>query len=313
MARKLKKVDFPTIMEAFKKDCKVRNMTPESIRRYISCVRIFNEFCQRNDINPIKIDEEGLLDFLTYLREDRKNSQKTVMNVFNSLSTFFEFLVYNKQVNKNPIIPVRKRYVRTYKKENKQSERQLLSVEEMAHLISTVFNPRDRAMMMLFAKTGIRRNELITLDIDDVDIIEGRILLKPTAKRSNRTIFIDKECSVVLRKWLCIRDNINTDTRALFINSVQKRVTRTDVYDSVVRWAEKAGYHNPKSKRKEKHFSPHCFRHWFTTHLIRNGMPRDYVKELRGDSRREAIDIYNHIDFGNLKESYLAKIPTLRN
>jgi integrase/recombinase XerD len=40
-------------------------------------------------------------------------------------------------------------------------------------------------------------------------------------------------------------------------------------------------------------------------------MPRDYVKELRGDSRREAIDIYNHIDTDELKKAYLSAIPQL--
>jgi integrase/recombinase XerD len=52
-------------------------------------------------------------------------------------------------------------------------------------------------------------------------------------------------------------------------------------------------------------------RHWFVTHLHRAEMPRDFVKEMRGDTRAEAIDIYNHIDKKELKESYLAHIPQL--
>jgi hypothetical protein len=49
----------------------------------------------------------------------------------------------------------------------------------------------------------------------------------------------------------------------------------------------------------------------FTTHLRRAGMRREFIQELRGDSRREAIDIYNHIDLKGLKEAYLACIPQL--
>ncbi|HEC93554.1 MAG TPA: recombinase, partial [Candidatus Atribacteria bacterium] len=64
-------------------------------------------------------------------------------------------------------------------------------------------------------------------------------------------------------------------------------------------------------KKLEDHFSVHCFRHYFTTHLLRNGMPREYVKELRGDARNEAIDIYHHIDKDELRKSYLAHIPQL--
>jgi integrase/recombinase XerD len=61
----------------------------------------------------------------------------------------------------------------------------------------------------------------------------------------------------------------------------------------------------------EEHFILHGCRRWFTTHLIRSEMSRDFVKELRGDIRHEAIDIYNHIDKKELRESYLAHIPQL--
>jgi len=90
-----------------------------------------------------------------------------------------------------------------------------------------------------------------------------------------------------------------------------KRLRRMGVYRSVVRYATKVGLHDPESERIEDHFTPHCFRHWFTTHLRRNGMPREYIKELRGDTRDEAIDIYHHIDRKDLRESYLACIPKL--
>jgi integrase/recombinase XerD len=83
------------------------------------------------------------------------------------------------------------------------------------------------------------------------------------------------------------------------------------VYNAVVKYAKRLGFHNSQSKRLEDHFGPHCFRHWFTTWLIRNGMRREYVKELRGDRRSEAIDIYHHIDRNELRRIYLACIPKL--
>jgi len=304
-------LDISNLAISFEEDCAARNMTHESIRRYISAIRILGNYCEEQRIDIIHIDDDDLLLFLKYLREGRKNSPKTVMNVFNSLSAFYEFLVYRRIIQRNPIPPIRKRYIRSYKKDNMRIEKRLLSVEEMAHLISIVMSTRDKAILMLLAKTGIRRNELITLDIDDVDIVEGKITLKPTPKRSNRVVFFDGECSIVLKKWLDIRHKIKTETRALFTNGVQHRITRDDVYNTVIEWARLAGYHNPSSNRPDKHFGPHCFRHWFTTHLLRNGMPRDYVKELRGDSRREAIDIYNHIDMDELKKVYLSAIPQL--
>jgi len=83
------------------------------------------------------------------------------------------------------------------------------------------------------------------------------------------------------------------------------------VYRVVTEHAERLGLHDPGSPRLEDHFSPHCFRHWFTTHLRRNGLSREFIKELRGDSRGEAIDIYDHIDHDELRKAYLAAIPRL--
>ncbi len=89
------------------------------------------------------------------------------------------------------------------------------------------------------------------------------------------------------------------------------RLTKKSVEKLIEKHAGRLGLHEAKAGKLEDRFTPHCCRHWFTTHLIRAGMPRDFVKELRGDVRHEAIDIYNHIDKKELKESYLAHIPQL--
>jgi integrase/recombinase XerD len=98
---------------------------------------------------------------------------------------------------------------------------------------------------------------------------------------------------------------------ALFPSRLESRISTRQIDTIIERHAARVGLHNPKSKSLEDRFTPHCCRHWFTTHLIRAGMTREFVKELRGDARREAIDIYNHIDRKELQESYLAHIPQL--
>ena len=73
----------------------------------------------------------------------------------------------------------------------------------------------------------------------------------------------------------------------------------------------RVGLHDHDSAELEDKFTPHCCRHFVTTHLLRAGMSREHVKWLRGDSMKEAIDIYYHIDVKDAKESYLAHIPQL--
>jgi len=109
-----------------------------------------------------------------------------------------------------------------------------------------------------------------------------------------------------------IREGMNRRKEtALFLSNWGYRISRTDVYEGVTKAAARVGLHDPESKQMEDHFGPHCCRHWFCTHLFRNGMRREYIKELRGDSRKEALDLYNHIDLKELKEAYLACIPQL--
>jgi integrase/recombinase XerD len=158
----------------------------------------------------------------------------------------------------------------------------------------------------------MRVSELTSLDVDDVDLDKREVTLKLKKKRSNRVLYLDDEVITVLQRWLAARKNRKGEKdQALFLSKVGTRIKKRSIEDLIKKHADRIGLHNPHTSRLEDRFTPHCCRHWFTTHLIRAGMPRDFVKELRGDTRSEAIDIYNHIDKKELKESYLAHVPQL--
>jgi len=300
------------LLKRFAEDCRLRGMTDESIRRYKSSLRIFLKFLEQKEASLDSVDMEVLRDFLRYLRFERKAKEKTLENYFSALSAFYDYLAFEGLVSSNVILPFRKRYLRRYKNDFDDPQRKLLSVEEMSRLVNSIMDPRDKAMAVLLAKTGIRRGELIRLDVDDINWEDYSIMLKPTPKRSNRVVFFDDECAIVLKRWLRVRQKLNPKTKALFISyNTLDRLSRNGVWNAIVKYAKRLGFHNPKSPRLEDHFGPHCFRHWFTTWLLRNGMPREYVKELRGDKRREAIDIYHHIDKEELRKAYLACILKL--
>jgi integrase/recombinase XerD len=287
-------------------------MTAESTRRYRSCLSIFGNFLESRGISIKGVDRFTLKDFLEYVRFQRNVNQKTVENYFSALSAFFDYLVFEELLQINPVTPFRKRFLRNYKDESRDPERKLLSIEEMSMLVNSILDPRDKAIAVLFAKTGIRRNELLSLDIDSINWIEYFITLKPTPKRSNRIVFFDDECAFVLRRWLKTREKLGPSSTALFVSYQSlNRLDRNGLYTLIVKYAAALGFHCSQSKKLEDHFSPHCFRHWFTTWLRRKGMPREFVKELRGDRRKEAMDIYDHIDREELRRAYLATVPKL--
>ncbi|MEM3881550.1 MAG: tyrosine-type recombinase/integrase [Candidatus Bathyarchaeia archaeon] len=304
--------DPAVLLEGFSRDCRLRGMTEESTRRYLSSLKIFVDFLEKRGLSLGGVDAFVLRDFLQWLIE-RGAKRKTVENYFSALSAFFDFLVFEGYVGSNVVLPFRRRYLRRYKCDGGgEAVRRLLSVEEMSRLVNSILDPRDRAIAVLLAKTGIRRGELLRLDVDDINWVDGSITLKPTPKRSNRVVFFDDECAVALRRWLRVRSSLNPPSDALFVSYQSLgRLDRNGLYTAIVKYARRLGFHKSDSRRLEDHFGPHCFRHWFTTWLIRNGMSREYVKELRGDKRREAIDIYHHIDRQELRKAYLACIPKL--
>ncbi|MEM2760188.1 MAG: tyrosine-type recombinase/integrase [Nitrososphaerales archaeon] len=308
------KFDASQIIEQFCQDCRDRHLTEETIGRYKSPLRIYVKFLEERGLSILDVDKHVLKDFIHY-RRSQGIEQKTLENNFAALSTFYEFLCFEGHTNVNPVLPVRKRYLKRYKDEDNDSDeslRKLISIEEMGTLINSILSLRDKAVVTLLAKTGIRRGELVAIDIQDIDWVEQSIQLKKMfKKRSNRIVFFDDESARVLKKWVAQREKLDVKTEALFTNEYGTRLNRNGVYNLVTKYAEALGLHKPKSGRIEDHFSPHNCRHWFTTWLRRNGMPREFIQVLRGDKRRDAIDIYDHIDRDELRKAYLASIPQL--
>ncbi len=303
---------YSQIIEDFKADCKIRGMTNETIRRYLSSIGIFTDFLKRKGVKFEDISKKDVIDFISYLREERSSKAKTLENYLSSINALYDFLLFDERITRNIIPAIRKRYLKTYKKEDGNgNRRKTLTPKEMSDLLNSILNPRDKAMATLFVKTGIRRGELISIDLDDIDWSENSITLKEKTKRSNLVVFFDGECSGVLKYWLEVRDTLYVEEGcdALFISQWGGRLKRQGVYLAVTKWAKRKGFFDTESKENVDHFSPHNLRHCFTTYLLENGMKREYVQELRGDARRDAVDIYNHIPKEKLREAYLAAMP----
>ena len=308
-------LDDGELIERFAADCELRGLTPESIRGYKGNLRIVSKFLNQNGLTLFDLNRQTLKTVLNYLTAERGVTPQSVGDYFSALSSLYKYLIWEELAEVNPILPFRERYLSQYKNSrgNTTSERKLITVSEMAMLINSVLAPRDKAVITVLAKTGVRRGELIDMDIEEVDWENQSIKLKPKAKRSNRVVFFDEETAIILRRWLRARENYNVDSgcNALFVGEHGGRLGRNGVYYLVVKHAERVRLHDSSSTCMEDHFSPHCCRHWFTTHLRRNGLSREFLKELRGDSRSEAVDIYDHIDLDELRRSYLAAIPRL--
>jgi integrase/recombinase XerD len=260
-----------------------------------------------------KADTADFKKFLHQLRKERKVGDVTIRAYFAALSTFYDFLEFEDIIIKNPIIKFRRHYLSTLERGNRgQSNRQLISIDQMRQLINSIVDPRDKAIVTVLAKTGVRLSELVAMDVDDINWATQSIKLKPTGKRKKLIVFFDDECGRILKRWISLREKVAApNEKALFVSYYGGRFGSREIQKNVTKYAAELGLHEYGSKDISKKFTPHCCRHWFTTHLRRSGMPREYVKELRGDVRDEPMDIYYHIDEEELREAYLAHIPQL--
>jgi integrase/recombinase XerD len=301
-------MDQVELIEQFRADLTLRGLSRDTVLQYPWYVRALFEF---NDGDLLGVNDKILGRYLYHLKE-RDLGLPTIKRYFVGLSTFYEFLTYKKYIGANPVTPVRRHYMNAYKNHDASQRRKCISLEEARLLVNSILDPKEKAVTLLLLKTGIRRRELSTLNLSDVDMENMTIRLRPTGKGSNEVVYFDEETAKILNKWLIRRERLNKNKiAALFLDKYGNRLSADAVNHVVTKHAKVTGLHNLKSDQLCDRFGPHACRHWFTTVLIEAGMPREYVKELRGDAKHDAVDIYNHIDRRKLQKSYLDCIPQL--
>ena len=306
-------MDFMTtkdddLITEFEKDLRRRRLSAAVIKTYPLYVRAFKDFIGASDLLAVNI--RTLASYLDHLGE-RDVMKTSVERYIAGLGAFYNFLVIMEYIKVNPITPAfRGHYLKSYKDHNVSQRRQAISIAQAQKLVTSILDPKDRAVVVLLLKCGLRVGELTKLNISDVDLSTQTIRLHPTEKRSLETAFFDDETSRVLARWLRQRDG-GAKTDALFLDRYGNRISTESVGRIVNRYAVANGLHDPSSDRHDLHkrLTPHSCRHAWTTWLRRAGMSREIRQTLRGDAIKEAVDTYDHLEEDELRASYLRCIP----
>ena len=296
------------LIEEFCTDLMLRELSEDTQKTYPTYIKSLYDF---NNGDLIGITEDVLSSYLAHLRGSGIR-QTSINRYFSAINTFYKFLMFKRYISTNPVIPVKEHYLRTYKTHDTKQRRQCLTIEQASKLVNSIFDTRDKAVVVLLFKTGIRRKELSELNVKDVDISNKTIRLKPTAKRSNEIVYFDDETAYVLNRWFKRRDIINQKGNpALFLDRFGKRLEPYSINKLFEKCAIAAGFHDRSSDKLQDRLSPHSARHFFSTRLREAGCPREYVQELRGDTGHDAFDIYYHIDKKKLQQAYEDCVPKL--
>ncbi|MES2154196.1 MAG: tyrosine-type recombinase/integrase [bacterium] len=298
------------LLEAYERDAKLQGLSDLTLKAYKHGIETFLGYLGTNPVAKVTIK-----DLAEYLgnQKDQKLDPRTLSGRISALSSFFEFLEFEGKIKGNPVPGFRRRYLGTLRRElgKKKSDRKLVAVEQLRAMLQTVVDARDRCIIGLLAKTGMRRDELVQLDVRSIDLTKQTVDIKPHPKRTNCQVFFDDETGRVLRRWLAVRRaRTGTDAGPLFVGQRGNRINGDAVNDAVSAAARNVGLHDPEGPLKDR-FTAHNLRHFFTTHLRRGGMTREHIAWLRGDAGNDSMDVYMHIDPDQVQQAYRSAIPQL--
>lgn len=291
------------LLNDFLEDCAIRGLQPRVLETYKGCVKEFLIYFP----DPAKVTQRDLKSFLQIL-QGRQLKVSTQKRVFSALNTFYRYLIFEEIATSNPVEPFRERFLNM--KEYDSESRRLITVDEVIKILKMMPSILDYALIFTLAKTGLRKGELLDMEVQDIDLKKRILYIPHKAKRSRNIAFIDDELEEVLKIYLEWRSTLRTRTLKLFVTKSGFGIHKDYINRVIGEAAGKLGIHNQSGLLHEK-VTAHCFRHFFTTYLHRAGMNEEYIKWLRGDAFREAWQIYNHIDEESVRREYYACIPSL--
>lgn len=296
------------LLHNFERDLQLRRRSDRTIQGYRSNVK---EFLQHYP-NPETVTYDDLEEYLMCLLErDLKTS--TLKSTFSAISSFYEYLIYKKVVDRNPITGFRKRYIDNT---TESDRRQIPEVSQVRQLIDSLSFIREIAIVMTLAKTGIRREELLLLTEEDIDLEKDMIIIERKKRAKNRIRFIDMELHMVLEEYFLWRELRKAQgkckTNYLWISDRGGRIHKDYPNEFIQYHAQKLGLHDPNGPLETK-LSCHCFRGFMTTHLRRAGMKEEHITTMLGHSLKKSTwsGHYLDIDMGLVQEEYLRCVPQL--
>lgn len=253
------------------------------------------------DLNFVReITTSDIFDFLSYLANDRTVNPDSPSPDYgiesasrarklSAVKSFYKYLtVRTKQLQENPVADLE------YPKLRKSLPK-YLTFEQSAALLKAVSGAnekRDYAILMLFLNCGIRRSELVGLNMTDV--YEDRIRVVGKGNKE-RFVYFGSACRKAIDAYLPERQKkVLTDNRALFGSRKGNRISTDAVHALVKKALLQAGLDATQ-------FSAHKLRHTAATMMLSGGVDVKTVQEVLGHENLNTTQIYTHIENTELK------------
>ncbi len=287
-----------------------RGLSPLTRQNYArditQLLKLTSETAQPNALNALQVNQ--VRRFIATLHS-KGLSGKSLARMLSSWRGFFTFLVNRKGYSNNPVIGLRA-------PKSAKTLPQALSIEQASKLVDIqgedALSVRDHAILELFYSSGLRLSELVNLNIDALDFIEGTVQVTGKGNKT-RIVPLGSHAISAIKKWLEYRAQIplntaknsylpnNSSVSPLFIGLQGRPISSRNIQYRIKGWSIKQGIHSS--------VHPHMLRHSFATHVLQSSGDLRAVQEMLGHANISTTQVYTHLDFQHLSKTYDAAHP----
>jgi integrase/recombinase XerD len=255
----------------YRKNCK-----PNTIDSTYSVITQFLAYLKHTQIGNLehlsRSDVEGFFEH----QQDRELKVRTLKTHMGSVYAFVRFLADEGIVSSDLLF-------RKVRIKAPDSLRRNICHEDIETLLSVIEDPRDRAMVLLLLRTGMRIGELLNTRMRDICLEEQTIRIEQSEKTGDgRVVYFSNDAAEALYEWLLVRDFWK---ERLIYGQGRESITYAAARKRFVKYLSKSGL-------KGRGYSLHCLRHTFATNMLRAGVALEVVRDLLGHSSLDQTQHY---------------------
>jgi len=269
-------------------DQKRRNCRLTTIRHNFMTLMIFLTYLKdRGRVSLETITREDVSSFIEH-EQDRGMQPNTVSTRLRLIYAFLRYLVDREVAH--PDLLKRKLKVKV-----PEALPRAMDPEDIQQLLAVIEKVRDRALILVLLRTGMRIGELLATRMSEVNLREKQILIMEAQKTGvGRVAYLSADACEALKVWLKQRDPAK---ERLFYGQGRQRLSYTAVRTRFAKYLEEAGL-------APKGYSLHCLRHTCATELLNAGMRLECLQQLLGHSSIEMTRRYARLTDNTRREEY---------
>jgi integrase/recombinase XerD len=288
-------------VDEYLQSLEMRNFAKRTIQETRRKLGRFTQYLETQGITRLDgITKDQVLSYQTELYQsmNAKGKPNTVGHQNSMLSCvkqFTRFLYERDFLVSDPARDI------SYAKQPKRLPRGVLTSTEARKIIrspdtKTAIGYRDRTILEVLYTTGIRKEELNNLTLNDVDYRDGFLRILEGKGRKDRIVPLGRIACRYLENYIkTVRPELIKDpyNNHLFLSLRGKRLSKNIVWDLVKKYAKKA--------KIRKNVHPHTFRHTCATGMLKNKADLNTVRKLLGHASLNTTQIYTHLSITDLK------------